>query len=172
MVGLGLELSKFKVDMSTSVPERLGLHISDLCTEVEVCACPSIGTSMSVLFAPFSGLCYMQYRGEACVLSTPALPAVTGTCGELHAWAVVSEDGGIFFLRQGPEKQIETTGILPRNALPRWASEYFVCAHVWRAFLPNALDMTVVYSQARLPVNLQAYAPEKHVDSTWQLIHS
>ena len=158
--------------MSTSVSrESLGLHISD-CAEVEVCACPSIGTSMSVLFAPFSGLCYMQYRGEACVLSTPALPAVTGTIGELRAWAVVSEDGGIFFLRQGPEKQIESTGILPRNALPRWASEYFVCAHVWRAFLPNALDMSVVYSQARLPVNLQAYAPEKHVDSTWQLIHS
>ena len=116
----------------------------------------------------------MQYRGEACVLSTPALPALTAT-GEVFSWANVCEDGSMYFLREsinGEEKKVEATGILPRDAFPKWASEYFVCAHVWRSYLPSPLEMLMLHSQQTLPQHLRSYIPEKHVDSTWHLLQS
>ena len=117
----------------------------------------------------------MQYRGEACVLSTAALPALTEPVGELCAWANVCDDGSMFFMREcgAPgEKKIEATGILPRDAFPRWASEYFVCAHVWRSYLPSPLEMQMFHSEHSLPRDMRAHLPEHHVDSTWQLLQS
>lgn len=144
---------------------------SAFCIGVEVCAGPHSGRSMSVLFAPYSGICYMQYRGDSCLLSTPVLSPLNEPCaGPLQAWVKIAEDGSMYFLRQTLEDgKVEASGILPRDTLPRWACEYFVCAHVWRAHLANPLDLRVVYSCINLPGELREYAPKTNVESTWSL---
>ena len=139
---------------------------SAFCICVEICDDLAVGRSMSLLFAPFSGLCYMQYRGDSCLLSTPALPALDSTfSGPLEAWAKVSPDGSIYFLRKADD--IQATGRLPKSALPQWACEYFVCAHLWRGYLPKSIEMSVIYSSQKLPCHLRDFEPESYVTSTW-----
>lgn len=145
------------------------MHVhSAFCLGVEICA--SDGRSMSLLFAPFSGLLYMQYRGDSCLMSTEALPALNeNVVGALQVWAHVSEEGSIFFVRE-KGGTVETTGILPHDALPKWASEYFVCSHVWRAYLPNPLEIMVLHSHDDLPSELLPHVPKEPIETTWQLL--
>ena len=145
-------------------------------SEVQVCAGPEVGRSMSVRFAPFSGLCYMQYSGDECLLSTPVLSALNEPCaGPLRAWVKVLQDGSIYFLRQKEDESLESSdgveasGILPRNSFPKWACEYFVYAQFWRSSLPEPLDLRIIHSSHSLPSELDKYAPEKNVESTWSL---
>ena len=146
------------------------MHVhSAFCLSVEICASELDGRSMSLLFAPFSGLLYMQYRGDSCLMSTPALPALNENVAVLRVWAQVKEDGSIFFLRE-KGGTVETTGLLPQDALPKWASEYFVCGHIWRAYLPNPLEMTVEHSHEDLPSELLPYVPKEPIETTWQLL--
>ncbi|CAE7642202.1 NRPB10L [Symbiodinium sp. CCMP2456] len=128
---------------------------SGFCLGVEICSNPADDRSMSVMFAPFAGLCYMQYGGERCVMSATVLPPVEGTVSALRAWVQVTEEGGLFFLRQDPQSaKIEETGLIPKEALPSWKSEFFACMYFWRDHLLTPITSTVIHSEKMLPGDL------------------
>ena len=138
---------------------------------MEICSGHADGRSMSVMFAPFAGLCYMQYGGERCVMCATVLPPVERTVTKLRAWVRVTEEGGLFFLREDPESaEIEETGLIPKEALPSWKSEFFACMYFWRDHLLTPIMSTVIHSEKMLPGDLpELKGSHIELDTTWHL---
>ncbi|CAJ1383172.1 unnamed protein product [Effrenium voratum] len=143
---------------------------SAVCIGVEVCAPRDDGRVISLMFAPMSGQCYMQYLDSQCIVSTSVLPPVPEPVdGPISVWAKVAEDGGIFFLRQIPGCTVEESGKLPRKALPLWAAEFFVCVYLWMDYLKTPVSISVPYSAKKLPISLELAFPQREIESTWHL---
>ena len=126
---------------------------------------------MSVMFAPFSGQCYMQYGGERCVMCAEVIPPLQQTITKLRAWAQVAQDGSIFFARQIPGSEvIEETGHLPRECLPAWTAEIFAGMYFWRDHISKAFSATVVHCAQMLPDELsELEGCSKEIETTWHL---
>ncbi|CAE7205590.1 NRPB10L [Symbiodinium natans] len=144
---------------------------SGFCIGVEMCSCQRDGRTVSVKFAPFEGLCYMQYGGERCVMCARVLPPLEGTVTKLRAWVQVMEDGGLFFLRQDTDSErIEESGLIPKEFLPAWTVEFFACMYFLRGSLLKPLVSTVVHSEKMLPPDMpELEGSRKEVETTWHL---
>ena len=139
--------------------------------KVEVCSSRSDSRTMSVMFAPFAGLCFMQYGGERCVMCAPVLPPLEGSVEKLRVWVQVTKDGSMFFLRQVADSHTpEETGLLPKEALPDWTSEFFISMYFWRDHLLKPLASTVVHCEKLLPPALRELeGSRREIDTTWHL---
>ncbi|CAE8628740.1 unnamed protein product [Polarella glacialis] len=149
--------------------ESHGAIRDGFCIGVEICSPPAEGLLMSVMFAPASGQCWMQYAQGVPMMRTQALPPVDAS-EPVEAWVKVTADGGIFFLRQRQGHPLEESGLLPHDSLPSWAAEYFATLYLWTSDLEVPVAASVIYSGEDLPKKLlSAGAPHFEITGAWHL---
>jgi len=83
-------------------------------------------------------------------------------------WIHVTEKGGMRFLRQFKGGQLEDTGFLPREMLPKWIQFYFASIDVCFSDLQFAIDVSVEHSGCKFPTNMPVLNKhEVEMESTW-----
>merc|ERR1719161_1311851 len=87
------------------------------------------------------------------ILSAQAMPPLEPT-GEVEAWISITAEGGICFFRRNHMGELESSGLMPREALHIYVSEY--CAAT--LFLPQELTAptcaTIIYRASKLPEDM------------------
>jgi hypothetical protein len=141
----------------------------NVCIGIEAVGCLGSGHMMSVSFAPFAGICFIDYE-NGFSMQTEALPSVHDI-SDGCAWIQVTEKGGMRFLRQFTEGRLEDTGLLPPALFPDWIQSYFGGI----AFSPSDFaveaDISVVYSGCTFPTDMPILA--KHgteIQTTWSVL--
>jgi hypothetical protein len=123
---------------------------------------------MSIAFAPFSGSCFIEHEGVT--IQAKVLPSIP-EASECRAWIHVTEKGGIRFLRQFKDGQIEDTGLMPPEMFPDWIQSYFGCVDIWLSDLAGAVDFSVEYSGCAFPIDMPiCHKRWKELKTTWSIL--
>lgn len=114
-----------------------------------------LGIQVSLLFAPFSGKCYIQTGVYGPWIDTQMLPTLHAA-PELCAWAQVTENGSIRFLRQVLGCELEETDSLGPECcfFPQSVDEYYVHMHLWPSDLKAPLNVSVEYCGTSFPCGM------------------
>jgi hypothetical protein len=140
----------------------------NLCIGIEALGCIGSGRTISIAFAPFSGRCFIEHEGIT--IQAKALPNVLKV-SEGCAWIHVTDKGGIRFLRQFEDGQLEDTGFLPSEMLPNWIQSYFGCIDFWMGDLSGAVEVCVEHSGNAFPIDMPVC--NEHVNeikATWSAL--
>lgn len=161
------------VQMSTEVPG----HNDEGCLfGIEmVGVLDGFGMSLSVCFAPFSGRCFIRYPENEMMVAQAMPPIEDILCDNARAWVYVSASGGVCFWRYvESEDSMQTSGEIPRVALPYWATEYFACISFQVDKLPAPAKASVTWAADNFPVSANAPVVDIDVDfiATWSIQHS
>jgi len=138
----------------------------NLCIGIEAVGCIGSGHMMSVSFAPFSGTCFIQHE-DGFTIQTKVLPSIHEV-SEVYAWIHVTGKGGIRFLRQLKDTEVEDAGLLKPEMLPNWIQAYFGCIDFWLSDLAFTVDVSVEYSGCTFPSDMSIFNTHwNEIQNTW-----
>eukprot|EP00747_Dinoflagellata_sp_TGD_P208781 gnl/TRDRNA2_/TRDRNA2_82224_c0_seq1.p1 gnl/TRDRNA2_/TRDRNA2_82224_c0~~gnl/TRDRNA2_/TRDRNA2_82224_c0_seq1.p1 ORF type:complete len:299 (-),score=35.63 gnl/TRDRNA2_/TRDRNA2_82224_c0_seq1:179-1054(-) len=127
-----------------------------------------LDTSHKVYFAPSTGYCFQEYpaNGPSMVTRVMSPLALEHGTEDVEAWVQVLADGGVCFLRRS-QGQLESSGTLPRAALPACTSEYFVTARFKPEELETPMGLSIVYSDSTLPEGMPSTETCTEFSAVW-----
>jgi len=143
------------------------------CVGVVAAGCAgSYGMLHEISFSPVTGRCYHQYPGHSPVMWASVMSPVE-TCdecdeaaAEIDAWVYVRADGGLCLFRSW-RGDLQTSGILPRENLPDFVSEY----HAAVLFMPKGLkaptSAAVLHHGPSLPTGMSILESKTEFSGTW-----
>jgi len=147
------------------VPE--GPLNDDICLGIE--ACGSVNT-LSLMIAPFSGHCFIQYSGRGPTMRTAALQCLDVVPDSLRVWIQVTGSGAVRFLRHVEGSEPEDAGLFPPESFPEWAYEYFACLHFWGHTLKAVATVSIDHAGDSFP-SWFADTPAKEMDTVWEVLN-
>eukprot|EP00931_Biecheleriopsis_adriatica_P115331 TRINITY_DN91137_c0_g1_i1.p1 TRINITY_DN91137_c0_g1~~TRINITY_DN91137_c0_g1_i1.p1 ORF type:complete len:329 (-),score=47.23 TRINITY_DN91137_c0_g1_i1:11-940(-) len=128
--------------------------------------------TISILFAPFTGQCFIQYGHGGPAVQSQLLTAVS-TLHSLIAWVQVTPSGSIRFLRQFDGKDPEDAGFLAAESLPKFISEYYTSVDFWSANLDTTVKVSIEHSGPRFPGSMPVCEKcSREIDTDWELYGS
>lgn len=141
----------------------------NFCVGIEAVGFAGGDHMMSVSFAPFSGICFIEHENGV-TIKTKALPFVRDV-REGYVWIHVTEKGGIRFLRHFKNGKVEDSGVLSPQILPGWIQSYFGCVDFWLSNLGAVVDVSVEYSGCAFPTDMSIYSKAQiELETTWSLL--
>lgn len=135
----------------------------NLCIGIQSTSCCVCGQTMSVLFSPFSGSCFIDHNGN--IEEMQALPASPSAAVSVRAWIHLMEDGGMRFLRQFDGNELEDAGTIPSERLLQYQEVhcYFPIISLRLRELESDADVSVDYSRDSFPSGMS-------VPTAWPLL--
>lgn len=157
--GLGFVIG---VKVSAAGPVNDGLSVG-----IAAIGCAPCTRSVRVMFAPFSGRCFLEAGNGAFTRRTQALQSVPDV-REVYIWIQVTEDYGIRFFRQFKGSQLEDTGLLPPRMFPCWIQSYFAFIDLWGCDLESEVNVSVEHSGSAFPASmLNSSKPGAEIRTAW-----
>jgi len=148
-----------------------GMTIDDaVCVGIEATGGTESGRTMSIMCAPFTGKCFIQHGQNGPTMYSQLLPELS-QCDSVAVWLQVTGLGGIRFLRQVQDDELEEAGYLPLECLPRWVEVYYGCLHFWcRDLAATEANLSIEYSGSAFPSHMIVPSvPTDPSDTVWSL---
>lgn len=129
-------------------------------------------TNISILFAPLSGRCKMQFPGEEGDLVACAMAALAdGHCASVETYAVVSESGDIEFLRFCRALgSLDRSGRILHNMLPFWTRKVSASINLQMNHVSHPTRVSTKWSSDGLPREVQNHFEQTQFfefDAAW-----
>mmetsp|Transcript_69454 Transcript_69454/g.193242 ORF Transcript_69454/g.193242 Transcript_69454/m.193242 type:complete len:300 (-) Transcript_69454:205-1104(-) len=124
-----------------------------------------------ISFAPTSGCLFHRYAVDGPVMCADAMPPLdtdAEVADDVEAWIQITAEGGVGFFRRTRSRGLQSTGVVPRAALPAFVAEYYLSV----SFMPQQLEAptgaSIIYCAAELPEAMSPI-PQDVIEAVWHL---